>query len=110
MNHLVEKGRLLNDYFRFLLNNIRSQIGENAFVIVTPSKEEEKGNQVSLFFRNSGKQVFEALEAAGIMADWREPGVIRMAPVPLYNTFEEVWTCCNAIQTILQRQPVKLNP
>ena len=108
IKRLIEKGRMLNDYFRFLLNEIMLQSDENAFVIVTPSRQEEKGNQVSLFFRNNGKEIFDSLEAAGIMADWREPGVIRMAPVPLYNTFEEVWVCCNAIKTILQRQPSKI--
>ncbi len=107
MERLLRKGQLLNDYFRFLLNEIVQQSDEPPFVIFTPSKQEEKGNQVSLFFPDNGKKIFDALEEAGVMADWREPGVIRMSPVPLYNTFEEVWVCANALLTILQRQPAK---
>lgn len=103
---LIKKGRLLNEYFRFLLKEA-CPANEQIFEILTPSGQDEKGNQVSLYFPVNGKKIFDALEAAGIMADWREPGVIRMAPVPLYNTFEEVWICCNAITTILQRQSAK---
>ncbi len=108
MENLIRKGRLLNDYFRFLLNGIYPQGSDQLFSIITPTDREEKGNQVSMYFPRNGKQVFDALEVSGIMADWREPGVIRMAPVPLYNTFEEVWICCNELKTILQQQPAKI--
>ena len=107
IDHLIRKGRLLNGYFTFLLNEINRKTGDDAFVILTPSNVEEKGNQVSLYFLNNGKKIFEALEEAGIMADWREPGVIRMSPAPLYNTFEEVWLCAHVLHTILQRQTAK---
>ena len=107
IGRLIRKGRLLNDFFRFLLNEISAEIGERAFVILTPSEQEQKGNQVSLYFHENGKMIFERLEEAGIMADWREPGVIRISPVPLYNTFEEVWICANALSKILQPQTAK---
>jgi kynureninase len=108
MEALINKGKQLNDYFRFLLNDILAQTDKGTFIIVTPSRHEERGNQVSLLFSKNGKKIFDALEAVGIMADWREPGVIRMAPVPLYNSFEEVWVCCNAIKNILQQQHSKI--
>ena len=49
----------------------------------------------------NGKQVFDALCNEGVLGDWREPNVIRVAPVPLYNTYEDVWKFGNIIQNIL---------
>jgi kynureninase len=51
--------------------------------------------------QRSGKDVFEKLTASGIFADWREPDVIRVAPVPLYNTFEEVFEFASLMRSIL---------
>jgi kynureninase len=48
-----------------------------------------------------GKEIFNQLTERGIMADWREPDVIRIAPVPLYNTFQEIWTFGNIMQDII---------
>ena len=58
--------------------------------ILTPANENERGCQVSLAIKK-GKKVFDDLSQNGVYADWREPDVIRIAPVALYNTFEEVW-------------------
>jgi kynureninase len=57
--------------------------------VLTPKTN--KGCQVSLLMLQNGKEVFDYLSDRGVFADWREPDVIRIAPVPLYNTFEEVW-------------------
>jgi kynureninase len=54
-----------------------------------------------MLMRERGKQIFEELTKKGVIADWREPNVIRIAPVPLYNTFEEVWRFGNIIRGIL---------
>ena len=51
-----------------------------------------------------GRAIFEALIDHGVISDWREPNVIRLAPVPLYNSFEDVWTFGNIIQTILDKE------
>jgi kynureninase len=51
----------------------------------------ERGCQVSLLMKKDGRKIFEELTKAGVIADWREPNVIRIAPVPLYNTFEDVY-------------------
>jgi len=59
--------------------------------IITPEDPEERGAQLSLVFDSKGKQVFEKLTQSGIIVDWREPSVIRVAPAPLYNTFTEVY-------------------
>jgi kynureninase len=66
----------------FLLNDIDS----DQFKIITP---EERGCQLSILVNDP--KVFKKITAAGVVADWREPDVVRVAPVPLYNTFEEVW-------------------
>lgn len=83
MERLVRKGRQLSDYLVYLLTNINSPDIE----ILTP---ESRGCQVSILIKKGGRQVFDKLREEGIFADWREPDVIRVAPVPLYNTFEEV--------------------
>jgi kynureninase len=49
----------------------------------------------------NGKQVVDQLAAAGIIVDWREPNVIRLAPVPLYNTFEEVWVFVHTLKQLI---------
>ncbi|HYC85579.1 MAG TPA: kynureninase, partial [Chryseosolibacter sp.] len=61
------------------------------FQILTPRNPAERGCQLSIYMKKNGRRVFEALTRAGVVADWREPDVIRVAPVPLYNTFEEVF-------------------
>jgi kynureninase len=53
-----------------------------------------------LYFKRDGKKIFKSLSDAGIVADYREPNVIRIAPVPLYNTFEEVFH----LSTVLKRK------
>ena len=88
MNRLRKKSELLTGYLEFLLNQI-DPIGKS-FSIITPSHEKERGCQLSIFMKQNGKKVFNALTKVGIVADWREPNVIRVAPVPLYNSFEEV--------------------
>ena len=68
--------------------------------IITPRVPEARGCQLSLVVAE-GKSVFETLTRAGVMADWREPDVIRVAPVPLYNTFEEVHRFCDILKRAL---------
>ncbi|MFN0035935.1 MAG: kynureninase [Saprospiraceae bacterium] len=65
--------------------------GRGLFKIITPSHPAQRGCQLSLLTDGRGKALFDFLSANGIVADWREPNVIRFAPVPLYNSFEDVW-------------------
>lgn len=58
--------------------------------VITPEDPEQRGCQLSILTGKNGKKIFEKMRSAGIIADWREPNVIRVAPVPMYNTFEEV--------------------
>nr|WKN37908.1 kynureninase [Tunicatimonas sp. TK19036] len=69
--------------------------------IITPENKQERGCQLSLMFSQQGRQVFENLSQSGIIVDWREPGVIRVAPTPLYNTFTEVYQFCEILRQTL---------
>jgi kynureninase len=91
MNKILKKAQQLNDYLLFVLNQINFEFEKRAIEIITPQTEDEKGCQLSLLMLKDGKAVFEELQRQGIFADWREPNVIRVAPVALYNTYEEVW-------------------
>lgn len=87
MKALREKSIDLTNYLEWLL----STITHLPFVIITPKNPDQRGAQLSLLFLERGREVFDNLTAAGIVADWREPDVIRIAPVPLYNTYEDVY-------------------
>ena len=72
----------------------------NTFVkIITPALPDARGCQLSLVVRG-GKPLFDALTQAGVVADWRDPDVIRVAPVPLYNTFAEVYRFCDILKQV----------
>jgi kynureninase len=87
MEALRKKSIHLTGYLEFLLREIKSE----QFTLITPEDPASRGCQLSILMKVNGRKVFHALTKKGIVADWREPDVIRVAPVPLYNTFEEVW-------------------
>lgn len=88
---IVEKGKNLSAYLLFILNELINASERNVFEIITPQAENEHGCQVTILIHEQGRQLFEFLNRNRVIADWREPNVIRVAPVPLYNTFEEVF-------------------
>lgn len=94
MAKLREKSIVLTSYLYFLLEPLQ----QYGFQIITPKSPEQRGAQLSLLFGKEGKQVFDFLLQNGVIADWREPNVIRVAPVPLYNTFEEVYRFAKLIE------------
>ena len=87
MDRLIAKGKKLSDYLVYLINDINKVLGRELINIITPAA---KGCQVSMIVNSNAQEIFEQLAVKGIFADWREPAVIRVAPVPLYNTFTEV--------------------
>jgi kynureninase len=89
MEALTRKSKKLTGYLEYLLKS--SSVVEKSIQIITPANPTERGSQLSLLVKEGGKQLFEAISAAGIIADWREPNAIRVAPTPLYNSFEEVF-------------------
>lgn len=98
-DNLLQKSKALSDYLFFVLNHINQPIEK--FKIITPSNPDERGCQVSLSVHKNAKAVFDSLLPNGVFADWREPNVIRVAPVPLYNSFEEIYIFAELLQHIL---------
>ncbi len=96
MDALREKSLRLTGYMEYLLK----QVTHLPFEIITPAESERRGCQLSLLFAERGKEVFEKLTENGVVADWREPNVIRIAPVPLYNTFEDVYRFYEVLMAI----------
>jgi kynureninase len=87
MDALRTKSLKLTSYMEFLVNNI----GGDRINIITPSDPEHRGCQLSIQVSDSNKSLFNTLTDKGVISDWREPDVIRVAPVPLYNSFVDVW-------------------
>lgn len=89
IKNLRKKSLVLTEYLYFLL----SELPQESFSIITSKKATERGCQLSIQTRNSeiGRKIFKTLTAQGVIADWREPDVIRVAPVPMYNSFEDVF-------------------
>ncbi len=101
MHNLVAKGKLLSGYLLHILHEINHTTSQKFIEVLTPENENERGCQVSMLMLKDGKKVFESLIQNGVIADWREPNVIRVAPVPLYNTFEDVFNFGKILQHYL---------
>ncbi|MCW3118544.1 MAG: Kynureninase [Chitinophagaceae bacterium] len=102
-DRIQQKSRLLNDYLWFRLQEVNDRMKERSIEFITPQNADERGCQVSMLMLRRGRELFNALADAGIMVDWREPDVIRLAPVPLYNGFEEVWRFSDTLGRIIER-------
>ncbi len=102
MDRLHTKRKQLAAYLHFILHDINDRQPEKVIEIITPADEKERGCQVSMLMLQSGKEIFDALTKQGVVADWREPNVIRVAPVPLYNSFEDIYRFGEIIRSILK--------
>ncbi|HQX96683.1 MAG: kynureninase [Chitinophagaceae bacterium] len=102
MERLHEKRKQLAAYLHFVLNDINRRQVEKVLEIITPANVVERGCQVSIMMLKDGKRVFDELTKQGVIADWREPNVIRIAPVPLYNSFEDIFRFGEIINSILK--------
>ncbi len=86
MPALREKSEKLTAYLEQLL----ARIENDRISVITPDDPAQRGCQLSIRVKNADKSLFDAITERGVVADWREPDVIRVAPVPLYNTFDDV--------------------
>lgn len=102
MERLHSKRKLLARYLHFILQEINNASTEKVIDVITPANEEERGCQVSLLMLKNGKTIFDTLLKEAVITDWREPNVIRVAPVPLYNSFEDVWRFGSLISKLIQ--------
>ncbi|KDN54267.1 kynureninase [Flavobacterium seoulense] len=90
MDALIEKRDQITAYLEFILHEIDKEISSN-FEIITPSNPAERACQLSVFLHGEGRSLFDYLMKNGVITDWREPNVIRLAPVPLYCSFEDMY-------------------
>lgn len=94
IDNLVSKSKKLTDYLVFLLKSLET----NRIEIITPI---DRGCQISIKVLRTDKNLFKKITDYGVIADWREPDVIRIAPVPLYNSFFDVWSFYNILNKLL---------
>ena len=99
MDKLNEKSILMTAYMEFLLLEIDS----DRIHIITPTNPKDRGCQLSIQVKNGNKDLFDAITARGVIADWREPDVIRVAPVPLYNSYTDVYLFIEILSDCLNK-------
>ncbi len=92
MDRISEKRTLLTSYLESVILNVSEKNQALcSFEIITPKDPKRRGSQLSILLHGKGKEVYDALTNRGVIADWREPNVIRVAPAPLYNSFEDCY-------------------
>ena len=105
MTKLITKRNLITAYLEFILKEIDNELEGADFEIITPSNQEERGCQLSVYLHGQGRELFERLMKNGVITDWREPNVIRLAPAPFYCSFEDMYEFGQILkQLILNKQ------
>lgn len=99
---IQEKRLKLNGFLWSLLEELDQETGGQQLRFITPREAQARGCQVSMLMLQNGKAVYDGLMKAGFIVDWREPDVIRFAPVPLYNSYTEVWNFVQALRGLLR--------
>lgn len=97
MNALREKSEKLTGFFEFLIQQIQT----DKIKIITPSNPKERGCQISIQIKDANKSLHQQLLAKNVITDWREPNVIRCAPVPMYNSFEDVFQMISILKELI---------
>lgn len=97
MENIFAKSKLLTNYLEFLLQDLRSDE-----IFLTPDVPSMRGCQISIHVKENGKELHKNLTEKGVICDWREPDVIRIAPAPLYNKFIEVFNFVEIIKEFLK--------
>lgn len=91
MNKLIKKRNQLTAYLEFVLHEIDKETENTEFEIITPSDPGERACQLSVYLHGQGRALFEYLMKNGVITDWREPNVIRLAPAPFYCSYEDMY-------------------
>jgi kynureninase len=97
MEALLKKSNKLTGFFEYLIK----QIATDTIKIITPANPNERGCQLSLQVKNADKNLHKKLTENNIITDWREPDVIRCAPVPMYTSFEDVFYMVKTLESLL---------
>ena len=99
---VFEKRDSLTAYLEFVINEISNSSEKADFEIITPEDPKRRGAQLSILAHGQGKALFDAMANEGVVADWREPNVIRIAPAPLYNSYEDVYRFGQILKSAIQ--------
>lgn len=103
MDRIGEKRDALTAFLEFVIDDISERNADRCtFEIVTPRDKTKRGAQLSILAHGQGKTLFDALTEQGVIADWREPNVIRVAPAPLYNSFEDCYRFGQCLEQAIQ--------
>ncbi len=97
---LRQKSLQLTAYLEYLIQEVNTQLGFEQYKIITPTDPADRGAQLSIVAQHKAKEVFNALVAKNVLGDWREPNVIRLSPVPLYNSFQDVFHAAEHLMAI----------
>lgn len=100
MENIIAKQKKLTGYLEFLLHDLQN----DRISIITPKNPDERGCQLSLAVKNADRSLHDKLTQAGVISDWREPDVIRVAPAPLYNSFEDVFLMVERLKACLNNE------
>ena len=102
MDVLIEKRNLITSYLEFILQEIDKEV-DSTFEIITPSNPAERASQLSVLLHGEGRSLFDYLMENGVITDWREPNVIRLAPVPLYTSFADMYEFGQILKSGIQK-------
>jgi kynureninase len=103
MERIGEKRDALTAFLEFVIEDISKKNADRCeFEIITPRDKSKRGAQLSILVHGQGRELFDELTRQGVIADWREPNVIRIAPAPLYNSFEDCFRFGEYLQNAIQ--------
>ena len=101
MQALREKSVKLTGYLEHVIDGLAEEFPDAGIDVITPREPRRRGSQISICVARGERKLFDAMIREGVIADFREPCIIRMAPVPLYNSFEDVFTFGNVMGGLL---------
>ncbi len=96
-DNILKKSKKLTGYLEYLIE----ELNDKRINIITPNNPEERGCQLSIQVKSADKNLHTQLTNSGVISDWREPDVIRVAPAPLYNSFEDVYKFIQQLKKVL---------
>ena len=101
MKALREKSEKLTGYLEYTVDSLASEFPDALISVITPREPEQRGSQISINIAGRERKLFDDMIAEGVIADFREPCVIRIAPMPLYNSFQDVFTFGSVMRKLL---------
>jgi kynureninase len=103
MDRIGEKRDLMTAFLEFVIDDVSSRNKNRVtFELITPRDKTKRGAQLSIMAKGQGRALFDALSEEGVVADWREPNVIRIAPAPLYNSYEDCYWFGQLLEKAIQ--------